>query len=105
MGTWLLGVLTGAATENSYCPGTSLRARRFCTRNSAEKQRDMSHSIYLRQQAELLLNLARATIDLGVARRLRALAAEFRAKADELDEGPSLPFPLPSASTREMGRG
>jgi hypothetical protein len=100
-----LGVLTGASTENSYYPGTSRRARCYCTGNGAEKQRDMSHSIYLRQQAELLLNLARATIDLGIARRLRALAAEFRAKADELDAGPSLPFPLPIASTREMGRG
>jgi hypothetical protein len=59
----------------------------------------------LRQQAELLLNLARATIDLGIARRLRALAVEFRAKADEIEDGPSLPFPLSSASTREMGRG
>jgi hypothetical protein len=62
----------------------------------------MSHAMYLRQQAELLLNLARATIDLGIA---RMLAAEFCAKADALDEGSALQSPFPSASTRAMGRG
>jgi len=64
----------------------------------------MSHAMYLRQQAELLRKLARATIDLGIARRLRALAAEFRAKADEIEAGRTLPLPFP-ASTREMRRG
>ena len=39
----------------------------------------------LRRQAEVLLGLARATIDLGVARRLRNLAAEFQDKADEFE--------------------
>jgi hypothetical protein len=34
--------------------------------------------MYFRRQAEVLLGLARATIDLGVARRLRSLAAEFQ---------------------------
>jgi hypothetical protein len=43
-------------------------------------------STYLRRQAEALLNLSRATIDLAVAGRLRALAAEFRAKALELEQ-------------------
>jgi hypothetical protein len=65
----------------------------------------MSHAMYLRQQAELLLNLAHATIDLGIARRLRALAAEFRAKADGLEEAPSLPLPFPGAASRKMSRG
>ncbi len=40
---------------------------------------------YLRRQAEVLINLSRATIDLGMAARLRGLAAEFRAKADEIE--------------------
>jgi hypothetical protein len=42
---------------------------------------------YLFRQAEALLNLSRATFDLTVAGRLRALAAEFRAKAQELEQG------------------
>ena len=46
----------------------------------------MTHAIYLRRQAEVLINLSRATIDLAMAARLRGLAAEFRAKADEFAE-------------------
>lgn len=45
----------------------------------------MVTAMYFRRQAEVLLALSRATIDLMIAGRLRALAAEFRAKADELD--------------------
>jgi hypothetical protein len=45
----------------------------------------MERAMYFRRQAEVLLGLARATIDLGVARRLRSLAAEFQNKADEFD--------------------
>jgi hypothetical protein len=41
--------------------------------------------MYFRRQAEVLLGLSRATIDLGVAGRLRSLAAEFQAKADEFE--------------------
>ncbi len=44
-------------------------------------------SNYLLWQADALLNLSRATFDLAVAGRLRALAAEFRAKAQELEQG------------------
>jgi hypothetical protein len=46
----------------------------------------MADSMYFRRQAERLLALSRATIDLVIAARLRALAGEFRAKADEVDE-------------------
>jgi hypothetical protein len=42
-------------------------------------------SNYLRRQAEVLLSLSRATLDLGVAGRLRMVAMELRAKAQELD--------------------
>jgi hypothetical protein len=42
-------------------------------------------STYLLRQEEALLILSRATFDLTVAGRLRALAAEFRAKAQELE--------------------
>ncbi len=42
-------------------------------------------SSYLRQQAEVLLALSRQTIDLGVAGRLRKLAADFRERASALE--------------------
>ena len=45
----------------------------------------MERAMYFRRQAEVLLGLARATIDLGVARRLRNLAAEFQDKANEFE--------------------
>jgi hypothetical protein len=45
----------------------------------------MERAMYFRRQAEVLLGLARATIDLAVARRLRSLAAEFQNKADEFE--------------------
>jgi len=53
--------------------------------------------MYFRRQAEVLLGLARATIDLGVARRLRSLAAEFQNKADEFDGDDADFSPMPSA--------
>jgi len=36
---------------------------------------------YLRQQAEILIALSRATLDLGIAGRLREMAAEFQSRA------------------------
>ncbi len=48
-------------------------------------------SNYLLWQADALLNLSRATFDLAVAGRLRALAAEFRAKAQELEQNGRVP--------------
>ena len=41
---------------------------------------------YLRRQAETCTRLARSTFDMATAERLRFLAADLRAKADELDE-------------------
>ena len=38
---------------------------------------------YLRQQAEVLIALSRATFDLSIARRLREMASELRTKAAE----------------------
>jgi precorrin isomerase len=46
----------------------------------------MSVTEYLRQQAATCQRLARATFDLNTAERLRFLAAELRAKADELED-------------------
>jgi hypothetical protein len=45
----------------------------------------MVNAMYLRRQAERLLALSRATIDLAIAGRLRGLADELLAKADELE--------------------
>jgi hypothetical protein len=41
---------------------------------------------YLRRQAETCLTLSRATFDLVIAGRLRAMAEDLRRKAHELDE-------------------
>ena len=48
-------------------------------------------SNYLLRQADALFNLSRATFDLTVAGRLRALAAEFRVKAQELERDGRIP--------------
>jgi hypothetical protein len=40
---------------------------------------------YLRQQAEVLLGMSRQTIDLGMAGRLRKLAADFHEQAEALE--------------------
>jgi hypothetical protein len=40
---------------------------------------------YLREQAEVLCAMSRETIDLGMARRLRILAADFQERAAELE--------------------
>jgi hypothetical protein len=49
-------------------------------------------SHYLRHQAEACIALSRATIDLAVAGRLRAMAEDFRATAAEWDkEGAEYP--------------
>ena len=38
---------------------------------------------YLRQQAEVLIALSRATFDLAIARRLREMASELQTRAAE----------------------
>jgi hypothetical protein len=57
-------------------------------------------SNYLRRQAEVLLSLSRTTFDLGAAGRLRALAMELGAKAQELDRDLS-----PDAPSRRRAGG
>ena len=49
----------------------------------------MRDSDFLRYQAERCVALSRATIDLTVAGRLRAMAADFRSKAAEWDNDES----------------
>jgi len=46
----------------------------------------MPISDYLRRQADNCLRIARQGFDLATAERLRHMAAELQAKADELDE-------------------
>ena len=41
---------------------------------------------YLRRQAQACLRIARGSFDLSTAERLRHMAAEFEAKAEELEE-------------------
>jgi hypothetical protein len=47
----------------------------------------MRNSEFLRRQAESCIALSRATFDLTVAGRLRAMAAEFQVQASEQDDG------------------
>ena len=46
----------------------------------------MVSGAYLRQQAEVLIAMSRATFDLGIAGRLRAMAAELHARAAEQED-------------------
>jgi hypothetical protein len=59
---------------------------------------------YLRGQADVLLGLSRATIDLGMAARLRTMTVEFQSKADEIEEEEEQDFPSPPAATRGLVR-
>ena len=63
---------------------------------------------FLSRQAELCIALSRATFDLTVAGRLRAMAEEFRAKAshweDEIDHMPAHVVGRRAASDGEMDR-
>ncbi|HEY7243540.1 MAG TPA: hypothetical protein VH678_06600 [Xanthobacteraceae bacterium] len=56
--------------------------------------RTMSHADYLRRQAETLVHLSRATFDLALAGRLRALAAELQARAAQMRDEPAEFSPL-----------
>src|ERR1700754_2626404 len=95
--------LRRARNRRSAAAGTKPQVRR-CSLLSRKPPRTeeigMERAMYFRRQAEVLLGLARATIDLGVARRLRSLAAEFQNKADEFDGDDADFSPMPSA-----GRG
>jgi hypothetical protein len=46
----------------------------------------MVSGAYLRRQAEILIGMSRATIDLTIAGRLRRMAAELQAKAVEQED-------------------
>jgi hypothetical protein len=46
----------------------------------------MVSGAYLRQQAEILIAMSRATFDLGIAERLRKMASELQARAAEHED-------------------
>jgi hypothetical protein len=46
----------------------------------------MVSGAYLRQQGEILIAMSRATFDLGVAGRLRAMASELQTRAAEQED-------------------
>jgi hypothetical protein len=48
----------------------------------------MVSGAYLRQQAEILIAMSRATLDLGVAKRLREMASELQTRAAEEEDEP-----------------
>ena len=48
-----------------------------------QKKSSMVSGAYLRQQAEILVAMSRATFDLGVAGRLREMASELQTRAAE----------------------
>jgi len=58
------------------------------TWNSAPVSKEvvMISGAYLRQQAEILIAMSRATFDLGVAGRLRAMASELHTRAAEQED-------------------
>ena len=67
-----------AGTETVLChlPGIAPR----------QKNRLMISGAYLRQQAEMLIAMSRATLDLGMAGRLREMASELQARAAEQED-------------------
>jgi hypothetical protein len=50
------------------------------------KESPMVSGAYLRQQAEILIAMSRATLDLGMAGRLREMASELQARAAEQED-------------------
>ena len=46
----------------------------------------MVSGAYLRQQAEIVIAMSRATFDLGAAGRLRAMASELQTRAAEQED-------------------
>jgi hypothetical protein len=58
----------------------------FTWNSARSKNSSMISGAYLRQQAEILIAMSRATFDLGVAARLRAMAAELHARAAEQED-------------------
>jgi hypothetical protein len=60
----------------------------LASNSSLQKNSSMNSGAYLRQQAEILIAMSRATLDLGIAERLRAMAPELQTKAAEQENDP-----------------
>jgi hypothetical protein len=72
----VLPILSGTKTALCRLPGIAPRS----------KESPMVSGAYLRQQAEILIAMSRATLDLGMARRLREMASELQARAAEQED-------------------
>jgi hypothetical protein len=60
------------------------------TWNRVPQESGLVSGLYLRQRAEMLIAISRATFDLAAARRLREVASDLQARAAEQDaEGTS----------------
>jgi hypothetical protein len=73
-----LKLCRGSGTKTALCrlPGIAPRS----------KESPMISGAYLRQQAEILIAMSRATLDLGMAGRLREMASELQARAAEQED-------------------
>jgi hypothetical protein len=69
----IIAEISGTKTALCRLPGIARRS----------KESSMVSSAYLRQQAEILIAMSRATLDLGIAGRLRQMASELQARAAE----------------------
>ena len=58
----------------------------FTWNSVPSKETSMVSRAYLLQQAEILIALSRATLDLQLATRLRGMALEFQARAAEQED-------------------
>jgi hypothetical protein len=66
----------------------------------------MPFAEYLHRQAETCLRLARTTFDLTTAEKLRYMAADLRAKAEQLDEPDTLePHTISNGNSRNGSAG
>jgi hypothetical protein len=64
----------------------------------------MVSGAYLRRQAEIFVAMSRATIDLGIAGRLREMAAELQARAAEQEDEPTATEGELATSSRPVRR-
>jgi hypothetical protein len=72
--------------------GTASHPSAFIDVKNAERGHGMLSANYLRRQADNCLRIARTCFDLAAAERLRRMATELQAKADE-SEAQTLPEP------------
>ena len=70
-----------------------------------QKKSSMVSGAYLRQQAEILIAMSRATFDLGVAGRLREMASELQTRRPSKRTNVGLPITRWRVSSARFGLG